>query len=103
MNSRQLGEAIEEGVKPIFTCETERCLWFAGTGEWDKAHDIVESLPEPGASWIHGMLHREEGDRANASYWYTRAKQEMPRKGTSFKDEWLVVAKGLLDYNVTKN
>lgn len=103
MNSRQLGEAIEEGVKPIFTSETERCLWLAASGKWDEAHAIVESLPEPGASWIHGMLHREEGDRANAGYWYDRAKQTMPRKGTCIKEEWLVIAKALLDYNVTKS
>jgi len=83
MNFDELNEAVSSGVEPQFTNDTERCLWLAGVGQWDESHDIVESLPEPGASWIHAMLHREEGDLGNAGYWYHRANQEMPRQGTS--------------------
>lgn len=27
------------------------------------------------AAWVHACLHREEGDLANAGYWYRRAGQ----------------------------
>lgn len=45
----------------------------AAAGDWDGAHEIVQDLEHPLASWIHANLHREEGDRGNAGYWYDRA------------------------------
>ncbi len=89
---------LDTGEKPIFTNETERCLWLVGMGQWEQAHDMVESLPEPGASWIHGMLHREEGDRANAAYWYHRAEKGVPKDTVSLREELLSIAKALLNH-----
>lgn len=96
MNSQQLQEAIQNGTQPSFTNDTERCLWLAGTGAWDQAHDIVESLPEPDASWIHAMLHRDEGDLSNAGYWYHRAGKSMPASSTSIADELRQITSALL-------
>lgn len=87
MNAQSLLKAIDSKTKPEFSNETERCLWLAGVDEWDKAHNIVESLPEPNASWIHAALHREEGDLGNAEYWYSRANKKMPANGVTFQDE----------------
>jgi hypothetical protein len=40
-------------------------------GDWQAAHRIVqEHEGEPIANWIHAVVHRMEGDRENASYWY---------------------------------
>jgi len=96
MNSEKILTAIEQNTEPDFNNDTERCLWLAGTGKWEQSHDIVESLPEPDASWIHAMLHREEGDLGNAGYWYHRADQSMPPKGTSFREELKQISKSLL-------
>ena len=41
--------------------------------EWDKAHAIVMGMRDKLAFRIHGLLHRIEGDLANARYWYGRA------------------------------
>ena len=41
--------------------------------EWDKAHAIVMGMRDKLASRIHALLHRIEGDLANARYWYARA------------------------------
>jgi hypothetical protein len=39
----------------------------------DEAHQISQELETPeGSSW-HGIMHRREGDFANASYWFRRA------------------------------
>lgn len=96
MNSEEILNAINDQSEPNFSNDTERCLWLAGAGKWDESHDIVESLPEPGASWIHAMLHREEGDLGNAGYWYSRASKSMPPEGTSIEDEWKQITKALL-------
>ncbi len=96
MRAKDLIIAVETVDKPIFTNETERCLYLAGIGKWDDAHAFVEKLPEPGSSWIHAMLHRKEGDHSNAKYWYLRADKRVPKETVSFMDEWKEVVKGLL-------
>jgi len=43
-------------------------------GDWQEAHAIVQAdEADPTACWIHAVLHRIEGDDANAGYWYRRA------------------------------
>ena len=40
-------------------------------GDWEAAHRIVqEHEGDAIANWIHAVVHRMEGDRENASYWY---------------------------------
>lgn len=85
-----------------FDTETERCLWLAKTVGWEAAHEIVEELPEPEASWIHGMLHRAENDLGNANYWYSRAGANAPSSRTSIEQEWHQIAKALLEQQETK-
>lgn len=49
-------------------------LWHAAKGDWRRAHAIVqEDEASPTNAWVHAHLHREEGDLANAGYWYRRA------------------------------
>lgn len=42
-------------------------------GDWNRAHDIVQSRSDTKACLIHAYLHRVEGDLSNALYWYRRA------------------------------
>ncbi len=42
-------------------------------GEWEAAHEIVQSDESVHASWLHGIVHVLEGDLENARYWYRRA------------------------------
>ena len=53
-------------------------LWWASKGDWDRAHEIAQEMPGPDGAWLHGHLHREEGDLPNARYWYRRARREVP-------------------------
>ena len=42
--------------------------------EMEKAHDIFqEHEGSPYYDWVHALIHRIEGDDANAAYWYRRA------------------------------
>ena len=43
------------------------------TGDWQRAHEIVQALDDPLACWIHAILHKMEGDAANSRYWYARS------------------------------
>ena len=52
-----------------------QALWHDARGEWDKAHDIANSVDDKSGAWVHAYLHRKEGDLGNAGYWYQRAGQ----------------------------
>src|SRR5262245_15329395 len=72
-----------------------RWRWHDARGEWDRAHHITQEIETPEAAWIHGYLHRKEGDLSNARYWYRRANQ--PEATDSFESEWLRIATALLN------
>ncbi|MBD3403156.1 hypothetical protein GF420_09700 [candidate division GN15 bacterium] len=70
-------------------------LWIEAKGDWDRAHEIVQNSDTPETAWVHAYLHRKEGDRGNAAYWYRRAGQR-PLGDGSFDDEWRTIAAELL-------
>jgi hypothetical protein len=38
--------------------------------QWDEAHQIVQQYDaDPTAAWIHGVLHKIEGDLNNSRNW----------------------------------
>ena len=46
---------------------------LALAGDWEAAHLIAQDHDrERLANWIHAVVHRMEGDEANAAYWYRR-------------------------------
>jgi len=72
----------------------EKALWWAGKGEWERAHNIVQDMNDQPAALIHAFLHRKEGDISNAHYWYNRAGSKMP--GVSLDEEWENLVAGFL-------
>jgi len=63
-----------------------QALWYDGTGDWKKAHDLVDQLTDQRSAHIHAYLHRKEGDIWNADYWYKKAGKTRPR--VSLAEEW---------------
>ena len=70
-------------------------LWWDRRGNWDRAHAAV-AADEAGrdAAWVHGYLHRREGDLGNARYWYRRAGR--PVSTAPLEAEWDEIAAALL-------
>ena len=65
-------------------------LWYDAKGDWNEAHNIAQDIPSATGSWIHAYLHRKEGDKWNAGYWYRRANREIPSVGLEMEFEELV-------------
>lgn len=63
-----------------------KALWYDGNGDWEKAHDQVDSMDGKDAARIHAYLHRKEGDQWNADYWYRRAGASRPE--LTLEEEW---------------
>ena len=70
-------------------------LWWQKKGNWDKAHAIIQTDKTGHGAWVHALLHQEEGDLANASYWYSRANRIMPEE--TIENEWELIISELLD------
>jgi hypothetical protein len=69
-------------------------LWWAGKDKWDEAHRIVMNEESKECAWVHAYLHRREGDRENARYWYRQAKR--PVATGTLPTEWNEIAHALL-------
>jgi hypothetical protein len=47
--------------------------------DWEKAHMIVQEDSSTLGCWAHGIVHMQEGDVANARYWYRKAHRDFPK------------------------
>ncbi|WKN43804.1 hypothetical protein [Tunicatimonas pelagia] len=71
-----------------------QALWYAAKGNWHKAHELVQDEPDADSAWVHAYLHRVEGDKFNAAYWYNRASR--PISSETFNKEWEKIAFNLI-------
>ena len=72
-----------------------QALWWAGKGEWDRAHECAQQQEgDPACDLVHAYLHRQEGDLVNAAYWYRRAGKPVP--SVELAAEWDTIAAVLL-------
>ena len=71
----------------------QQAIDFIKNGQWDAAHEIVQAGRDPTSCWIHAWLHRQEGDTANARYWYQMAGIEFP--DIELTGELLIIEKSI--------
>jgi hypothetical protein len=69
-------------------------LWHDAKGDWDRAHEITQSVKGKTSARVHAYLHRKEGDLDNANYWYDRSDMKMPK--IPLEKEWGTLVTGLL-------
>jgi hypothetical protein len=68
-----LSAAADQGIDParLLILEGLALLWH---DRWEEAHGIAQSREgERDFDLLHAILHRREGDFANASYWFRGA------------------------------
>ncbi len=53
----------------------EALMWLR-LGRLDPAHGIVQDATHGLAAYVHGMLHRMEGDFWNGNYWFRRVRDQ---------------------------
>ena len=87
-------QSIEEKKIPTDISVYLQAMWYDASGDWRKAHSMVDDLEDVTACWLHAYLHRKEPDIWNADYWYRRAGKKRP--DISLDAEWENIVKTLL-------
>lgn len=97
MSFEELRASVRNDSNPPATLSAAlQALWHDARGDWDQAHNCAQADDGRDGSWVHAYLHRKEGDRANAGYWYAKAGRPMPVAKVSLETEWAEIAQGLL-------
>ena len=74
----EFNATLSQQSAPSSWSEALRAMWFDAKGDWESSHDIAQDLHNTNGSWIHAYLHRKEGDKFNAGYWYRMAGKKFP-------------------------
>lgn len=94
MDQQTFEQTLSQNSPPTGSTPLLQALWYDATGDWDRAHRIVQAIPSADAAWVHAYLHRQEGDIWNADYWYSQA--DRPRPAMSLQAEWRNILAELL-------
>ena len=94
MNTTDFRNTVKDENPPQGISVYVQALWYDAKGNWEKAHELIQDLPDKNASWIHAYLHRKEGDSWNADYWYNKAGRKRPL--LSLEQEWEQILSELL-------
>jgi hypothetical protein len=78
MTLQEFKSTLGQSTPPHHLSALLQSLWYDARGDWESAHNLAQDVSSDDGSWVHAYLHRKEGDAANASYWYHRAKRKMP-------------------------
>ncbi len=94
MDITSLKGSLSADTPPLSASVYLKALWYDAKEDWNKAHELIQGLPDKNASWIHAYLHRKEGDTWNADYWYAKAGKKRP--SVSLQEEWEQIVKAFL-------
>ena len=65
-------DTLGHGAPPAGLSRLLQALWHDANGDWGEAHRLAQAQDDREGAWVHAYLHRKEGDRSNAAYWYRR-------------------------------
>jgi hypothetical protein len=94
MDLAMLLRSLADPAPPAGVSLALQGLWWDAKGDWDKAHASAQAQNDAAGAAVHAYLHRKEGDRGNARYWYGRAGRQPA--GGPLQQEWEALARELL-------
>ncbi len=63
---------LRKAVSELRTTESVRGGLYLYCGSWDEAHSTADSIENSDGYFWHGIVHRQEPDAGNASYWFRK-------------------------------
>ncbi|MBS1486609.1 MAG: hypothetical protein JST43_03400 [Bacteroidetes bacterium] len=95
MNLLEFKASLNGNEPPAELSQLLKALWYDAQGDWHRAHALAQEIENEEGAWVHGYLHRKEGDISNARYWYQRAGRKL--SSINLKQEWEEIAAKLLN------
>ena len=71
-----------------------QALWHQARGDWKEAHRLAQAQDDQNCAWVHGYLHRVDGNDARAGKWYRRADRS--QSSAPLEKEWEEIVSMLL-------
>lgn len=90
MNLSQFRASVAQTAPPPGLDLPLQALWWDAKGDWHRAHELTQQANSRGGDRVHAYLHRKQGDRSNACYWYARSGE--PVFEGSLELEWCELA-----------
>ena len=78
MSIEKFRRALLHDSPPVGWSRPLQALWYQGKGDWQRAHALAQDVDSADGFWVHAHLHRIEGERVNAGYWYRCAGRTPP-------------------------
>ncbi len=94
MDLHAFERSLQAPEPPVALPPLLRALWWDSKGDWERAHTLAQEVGGREGAWVHAYLHRREGDRTNAGYWYRQAGRPAP--GGSLDEERREIVSALL-------
>jgi len=70
-------DSLKTGKPPADAVPLLQAVWHGLHGAREAAHQIAQEDTGAEGAWVHGWLHRMEGDLVNARYWYRQARRDV--------------------------
>jgi len=64
--------SLRDAIRAAAIPEAARAGLYLRAGFWDDAHEIAQAMEDRDGSYWHAIVHRQEPDAGNASYWFRR-------------------------------
>ncbi len=94
VNISEFQSSLAAEAPPAGAATLLQALWHDAKGDWQRAHEIAQSVQGKAGARIHAYLHRKEGDLDNSNYWHGRAGSTLP--DVPLEKEWEMLAEQLL-------
>jgi hypothetical protein len=67
--------AIRDAIAQAKLPDAARAGLYLRAGFWHEAHEVAQAIETSDGSYWHAIVHRQEADAGNASYWFRRVGQ----------------------------
>jgi len=101
MTLPEFKSSLSQDKPPDNLSETLHALWYDAKGNlpdgkagWNKAHQVAQDINDADGAWVHAYLHRKEGDKSNAQYWYYNAGRKF--SNLTLEEEWEEISEALI-------
>jgi hypothetical protein len=75
VRGKKAPSAIRDAIARATLPDSARAGLYLRAGFWDEAHETAQAIETPDGSYWHAIVHRQEPDSGNASYWFRRVGQ----------------------------